>query len=75
MPTNLYGVNDNYHLENSHVIQALSRRFHEAVQSDADEVVIWGSGKPMREFLHVDDMAAASDYVMDLDNAIYQANT
>ena len=75
MPTNLYGINDNYHLENSHVIPALLRRFHEAVQSDADEVVIWGSGKPMREFLHVDDMAAASVYLMDLDDAIYRANT
>jgi GDP-L-fucose synthase len=75
MPTNLYGPHDNYHPENSHVIPALLRRFHEAVTSSADEVVIWGSGSPMREFLHVDDMAAASVFVMNLDDAIYQANT
>ncbi len=75
MPTNLYGPNDNFHPENSHVIPALLRRFHEAVQSKADEVVIWGSGKPMREFLHVDDMAAASVHVMELDSETYQANT
>ena len=75
MPTNLYGPNDNYHPENSHVIPALLRRFHEAVQTKAEEVVIWGSGKPMREFLHVDDMAAASVHVMALDSDSYQANT
>jgi GDP-L-fucose synthase len=75
MPTNLYGPHDNFHPENSHVIPALLRRFHEAVQEDASEVVIWGSGKPMREFLHVDDMAAASVHVMELDDATYQANT
>lgn len=75
MPTNLYGPHDNYHPENSHVIPALLRRFHEAVQRDDDELVIWGTGTPMREFLHVDDMAAASVHVMELDNAIYQANT
>ena len=75
MPTNLYGSNDNFHPENSHVIPALLRRFHEAAQESAPEVVIWGSGKPMREFLHVDDMAAASVHVMELDDAIYQANT
>lgn len=75
MPTNLYGPHDNYHPENSHVIPALLRRFHEAVQSGAEEVVIWGSGTPMREFLHVDDMAAASVFVMNLDDATYQANT
>ena len=75
MPTNLYGSNDNFHPENSHVIPALLRRFHEAVQKNAPEVVIWGSGKPMREFLHVDDMAAASVHVMELDDATYQANT
>jgi GDP-L-fucose synthase len=57
MPTNLYGPGDNYHPENSHVIPALLRRFHEAVRQQAPEVVIWGSGTPMREFLHVDDMA------------------
>jgi GDP-L-fucose synthase len=75
MPTNLYGPNDNFHPENSHVIPALLRRFHEAVQSGTEEVVIWGSGKPMREFLHVDDMAAACVHVMELDDATYQANT
>lgn len=71
MPTNLYGENDNFHPENSHVIPALMRRFHEATQENAPEVVVWGSGKPMREFLHVDDMAAASVYVMNADKAIY----
>jgi len=75
MPTNLYGSNDNFHPENSHVIPALLRRFHEAGQENAPEVVIWGSGKPMREFLHVDDMAAASVHVMELDDATYQTNT
>jgi len=75
MPTNLYGPGDNYHPENSHVVPALLRRFHEAVEQGADEVVIWGSGKPMREFLHVDDMAAASVHVMELDDAIYKQNT
>lgn len=75
MPTNLYGPNDNFHPENSHVIPALLRRFHEAVQENAPEVVIWGSGKPMREFLHVDDMAAASVHVMELDDSVYQANS
>lgn len=75
MPTNLYGPNDNFHPENSHVLPALLRRFHEAVQIQSDEVVIWGTGNPRREFLHVDDMAAASLYVMDLDAATYQANT
>jgi GDP-L-fucose synthase len=75
MPTNLYGPNDNYHPENSHVIPALLRRFHEAVQTRAEEVVIWGSGQPMREFLHVDDMAAASVHVMELDAEAWKANT
>lgn len=75
MPTNLYGPNDNFHPENSHVIPALLRRFHEAVQNGDSKVTVWGSGKPMREFLHVDDMAAASVYVMNLDNTIYQSNT
>ncbi len=75
MPTNLYGPHDNFHPENSHVIPALLRRFHEAVQRGDDEVIIWGSGKPMREFLHVDDMAAASVHVMELDDETYQANT
>ena len=75
MPTNLYGPGDNFHPENSHVIPALLRRFHEAVQSGAQEVVIWGSGTPMREFLHVDDMAAASVHVMELSDETYRAHT
>ncbi len=75
MPTNLYGPHDNFHPENSHVIPALLRRFHEAVKNGLDEVVIWGSGTPMREFLHVDDMAAASIYVMELDDTAFKANT
>lgn len=75
MPTNLYGPNDNYHPENSHVIPALIRRFHQAKSTGAQEIVIWGTGKPMREFLHVDDMAAACLHVMNLDNKTYAANT
>ena len=75
MPTNLYGPHDNFHPQNSHVIPALLRRFHEAVQSNAEVVTIWGSGTPMREFLHVDDMAAASIHVMELDDTIFKANT
>ncbi|EKR5656147.1 GDP-L-fucose synthase [Escherichia coli] len=75
MPTNLYGINDNFHPENSHVIPALMRRFHEAKESGAPEVIVWGTGTPMREFLYVDDMAAASVHVMELDEAIYQQNT
>ena len=75
MPTNLYGPHDNFHPENSHVIPALLRRFYEAAQRGDSEVVAWGSGKPMREFLHVDDMAAASIHVMELDDETYQANT
>ena len=75
MPTNLYGPGDNYHPENSHVIPALIRRFHEAKLSNAPEVVIWGSGKPMREFLYVDDMAAACVHVMNLDQATYAKYT
>ena len=75
MPTNLYGPNDNFHKENSHVIPAMIRRFHEAVQTKANEVVIWGSGTPMREFLHVSDMAAASVHVMNLDSDIYASYT
>ena len=75
MPTNLYGPNDNFHPENSHVIPALLRRFHEAKLNEQAEVVAWGSGKPMREFLHVDDMAAASIYVMDLNQSTYADNT
>lgn len=75
MPTNLYGENDNFHPENSHVIPALLRRFHEAKLNNLAEVVAWGSGKPMREFLHVNDMAAASIYVMNLADDVYKANT
>ncbi|WP_391482911.1 GDP-L-fucose synthase family protein [Nereida sp. NH-UV-3] len=75
MPTNLYGPGDNFHPEHSHVMPALMRRFHEAVQNNLDEVVIWGSGKPRREFLHVDDMAEASLFVLGLDAETYRANT
>ena len=75
MPTNLYGPGDNYHPENSHVIPALLLRFHEAVQRGDREVVIWGSGAPRREFLHVDDMAAASVHVMELDEAVLRDHT
>ncbi len=75
MPTNLYGPGDNFHSENSHVIPALMRRFHEAKINGDSEVVIWGSGNPKREFLHVDDMAAASLFVLELDQATYQQNT
>lgn len=75
MPTNLYGPNDNFHPDNSHVIPALLRRFHEAVARGDAEVVIWGSGNPMREFLHVDDMAAACVHVMNLDKDTYNAHT
>jgi GDP-L-fucose synthase len=75
MPTNLYGPNDNFHPQNSHVIPALLRRFRDAAQNNDAEVVIWGSGKPMREFLHVDDMAAASVHVMNLPAETWQAHT
>jgi GDP-L-fucose synthase len=71
MPTNLYGPRDNFHPEYAHVIPALLRRFHEATQRNANSVAIWGSGKPRREFLHVDDMAAASVHVMELDPEVY----
>ena len=75
MPTNLYGPGDNYHPENSHVIPALIRRFHEAKEENSPEVVIWGTGTPMREFLYVDDMAAASVFVMELEKKIYDQHT
>ncbi len=75
MPTNLSGPDDNFHPENSHVLPALIRRFHEAAQQGCEEVVIWGSGTPRREFLHVDDMAEASLFVLDLPKAKYEANT
>jgi GDPmannose 4,6-dehydratase/GDP-L-fucose synthase len=75
MPTNLYGPGDNFHPENAHVLPALIRRFHEAAQDGLQEVVIWGTGTPRREFLHVDDMAEASLFVLDLDPETYAANT
>lgn len=75
MPTNLYGPGDNYHPENSHVIPALIRRFHEAKEKKASEVVIWGTGSPRREFLYVDDMAAACVHVMSLDKDTYASKT
>ena len=75
MPTNLYGPGDNYHPENSHVIPALIRRFHEAKVSQAPTVTIWGTGTPKREFLYVDDMAAASVHVMSLPKALYEQHT
>lgn len=74
MPTNLYGPNDNFHVENSHVLPALMRRFHEAKLNNDKEVVVWGSGTPMREFLYVDDLAEASIYVMNLDKPTYEAH-
>lgn len=75
MPTNLYGPGDNFHPENSHVLPALMRRFHEAAQAGSEEVVVWGSGTPMREFLHVNDMAEASLFVLDLDKPVYERET
>jgi GDP-L-fucose synthase len=75
MPTNLYGPGDNFHHDNSHVMPALIRRFHEAARDGRDEVVIWGSGAPRREFLHVDDMAEASLFVLNLPNAAYEEIT
>jgi nucleoside-diphosphate-sugar epimerase len=75
MPTNLYGINDNFHPENSHVIPALMRRFHEAKQRGDQEVTVWGSGTVMREFLYVDDMAEASLFVLNLDEKTYRENT
>jgi len=75
MPTNLYGAHDNFHPENSHVIPAMLRRFHEATLNGSKQVVVWGTGKPMREFLYVDDMAAASIHVMNLEKKIYAEHT
>jgi GDP-L-fucose synthase len=75
MPTNLYGPGDNYHPENSHVIPALLRRFHEAKNAGAEKVVVWGTGTPRREFLYVEDMAEASVHVMELERAVYDAHT
>jgi len=75
MPTNLYGINDNFHPENSHVIPALIQRFHQAKANNDAEVVVWGTGNVMREFLYVDDMAEASLFVLELDEQTYKANT
>jgi GDP-L-fucose synthase len=75
MPTNLYGQGDNFHPDNSHVMPALIRRFHEAARDGSEEVAIWGSGTPRREFLHVDDMAAASLFVLNLPKKTYDENT
>jgi len=75
MPTSLYGINDNFHPENSHVIPALMQRFHKAKCNNSAEVVVWGTGKAMREFLYVDDMAKASIFVLDLDKQTYHDNT
>ena len=75
IPTNLYGINDNFHTENSHVIAALMQRFHQAKVNNDAEVVVWGTGKAMREFLYVDDMAEASLFVLELDEETYKANT
>jgi GDP-L-fucose synthase len=75
MPTNLYGENDNFHPEKSHVIPSMMLRFHEAKLNGDDKVVVWGTGSPMREFLHVDDMAAASIHLLELSSEVYQAST
>ena len=75
MPTNIYGPYDNFHPENSHVIPGLIRRFHEAKKNNSREVTAWGTGKPMREFLYVDDLAAASIHVMELNTSKYEENT
>lgn len=75
MPTNLYGPGDNFHAENAHVIPALMRRFHEAVQSKADRIHIWGSGSPLREFLYVDDLAAACIHLMGLERSVLDSYT
>jgi len=75
MPTNLYGPGDNYHPQNSHVLPAMIRRFHEAKMSDAPSVVIWGTGTPKREFLYVDDLASACVHIMDLPREVYAAHT
>ena len=75
MPTNLYGINDNFHPENSHVIPALMQRFHQAKVNNDSEVVVWGTGNARREFLYVDDMAQASLFVLELDEEVYKANT
>ena len=75
MPTSLYGINDNFHSKDSHVIPALMSRFHKAKENNDNEVLVWGTGNAMREFLYVDDMAKASLFVLELDKKTYQANT
>ena len=75
MPTNLYGENDNFHPENSHVLPALIRRFHEAKVNNASEVIVWGTGYPKREFLYVEDMAKAAIFIMNIDGGMYQRKT
>ena len=75
MPSNLYGPGDNYHTENSHVIPSLIRRFHEAKEKGSPSVIVWGTGKVFREFLHVDDLASASIYIMNLSKPLYLQNT
>jgi len=75
MPTNLYGINDNFHPKNSHVIPALMQRFHQAKVDNDAEVMVWGTGNAMREFLYVDDMAQASLFVLELDEETYKTNT
>ena len=75
MPTNLYGINDNFHSENSHVIPGLLRKFHDAKINNNSEVEVWGTGNAMREFLYVDDMAQASLFVLNLDKKTYQLHT
>src|SRR5690606_25559414 len=75
MPSNLYGPGDNFHPENSHVLPALLRRFHEAMVRGDEAVVVWGSGTPRREFLHVDDLADAAVFIMNLEKATYRAHT
>lgn len=75
MPTNLYGPNDNFHPKNSHVIPAMLRRFHHAAINNSKEVIVWGSGTPMREFMHVEDLANASVYLMNIEHDLYQSHT
>ena len=75
MPTNLYGINDNFHDKNSHVIPALIKRFHEAKINNYEEVLVWGTGNALREFLYVDDMASASIFVLSVDKDLYEENT
>jgi GDP-L-fucose synthase len=75
MPSNLYGINDNFHPENSHVIPALIRRFHQAKINNDKKVIVWGTGNARREFLYVDDMAEASLFVLELDEQTYKMNT